>query len=57
MSEDTIDKLAGRLYEAYDGPGTDGWEALKRDYPGLVEAWWRVAEEALAAIVVVTVQP
>jgi hypothetical protein len=56
VSEETIDKLAGRLYEAYE-PGSDGWEDLKQRYPSLGYCWLRVAEEALAAIVVVTVRP
>lgn len=50
MSEEDLDRLAGKLYDAYDG--TEGeWENLKRDYPILVSMWRRVAEAAVRAIV------
>lgn len=57
MNDADKDKLAGILYCAYEGDCTQtDWDALKREYPILTRCWHRVAEAALAAIVVVKVQ-
>ena len=57
MSDEDRDRLARVLYEAHAG-GPDSvvsWDGLKSAYPALVRCWYRAADAAVRAIVVVKV--